>query len=137
VNLVSRVEAATKLLGVPLLTTSSTASQLSNRLLTYRTCRATLPGFQRPLDLFRVVRRPTEIAVMRAIGIYERSLKLFEDDKLEEAAAELAKLDAKKDDVPIAFLSEQIKSASCARKRRRNTDRVTPEAAGVIALNVK
>jgi len=50
VNLTSRIEAATKQLGIPLLVTKATASRLSNCIVVHRVCRAQMPGFDEPID---------------------------------------------------------------------------------------
>ena len=54
VHMASRVEAATKELGVPLVATQATAEQLPNTLATNRVCRARMPGLPKPVDLYAI-----------------------------------------------------------------------------------
>jgi adenylate cyclase len=51
VNLASRVQSATRQLGVPILLTKATAAQLSGKLPTRSLSRQTLPGFAEPVEL--------------------------------------------------------------------------------------
>ena len=54
VHLASRVEAATKRIGLPFVFTAVTVAQLSDRFASYRVCRAELPGIEKPVDLFAI-----------------------------------------------------------------------------------
>src|SRR5688572_23731373 len=60
VNLASRVEAATKELGVPFVATQSTVDLLPSEFAVNRICRAQLPGLPQALDLFAVATSQSE-----------------------------------------------------------------------------
>jgi len=137
VNLASRVEAATKLIGLPLLVTGSVVAQLSSRLLTYRVCRAEFPGIRSPIDLFNIMTPSADAATRAAIAAYDKALKLFEQGDLDQANDELRGINRDSAAVPAAFLAEQIEHATGTRKRRRSTDESTHSAAGVVKLRVK
>ena len=68
VHLASRVEAATKEVGMPVVVTRATASRLSNRLLSYRLCRAQMPGINEPVELYGIRPATTEPKLLAALG---------------------------------------------------------------------
>jgi adenylate cyclase len=136
VHLASRVEAATKLLGVPLVVTGATAARLSSRLRVCRLCRARLPGISDAIELFGVHPSSVEPRVLAEFRDYQRALELFEHGDLDSAADWLAKLGTLTGSMPTAFLADQIDELRCHQQGRRSTDPTT--AAGpVITLNVK
>ncbi len=85
VNLTSRVEAATKQVAVPLLATEATARQLSNRFAVHRVCRARMPGFDRPIDLYSVCLAPDACASIRGVAILSRSVAMFRARRVERS----------------------------------------------------
>lgn len=136
VNLTSRVEAATKAVGLPLVITNATAGKLSNRFVTHRICRATLPGVEEPLELFSVAASSPNSAPVLAWSAYAAALQAFEQDNLEQAAAELAKIDATNIAVPVSFLNDHIQRELGRQRHRRAGDRPT-SSRGIIPLTEK
>jgi adenylate cyclase len=110
VNLASRVEGATKRLGVSLLITEQTRRLLSPSIFTRRCLRAQLSGAAEPVDLYEVPRgplSPEQIARMRG---YEEALALFESGDLATASEHLvAMMQTESDeDAALRFLREYI-----------------------------
>lgn len=136
VNLTSRVEAATKAIGLPLVVTNATAAQLSNRFATHRICRATLPGVEEPLELFSVAASSANRASNEAWSTYARALHAFEQVDLDQAAAELAKIDATNVATPTRFLNDHIQR-ELGRQRHRRADDQPTSSRGIIALTDK
>lgn len=137
VNLTSRVEAATKVVGLPLIITNATAAQLSNRFTTHRICRATLPGVEEPLELFSVAAAsPKKIALDSAWCAYAAALQAFEQGDLDQAAAELAKIDATNAVVPARFLNDHVQR-ELGRQRHRRADDRPASSRGIIPLAEK
>lgn len=136
VNLTSRVEAATKAIGLPLVITNATAAQLSNRFATHRICRATLPGVKEPLELFSVAANSANSASNEAWPTYARALHAFEQGELDQAAAELAKIDASNVAIPTRFLNDHIQR-ELGRQRHRRADDQPSSSRSIIALTEK
>jgi adenylate cyclase len=135
VHLASRVESATKELGVQLVATEATASQLSARFICPRLCRVRLPGIGEPIKLYGVWSAATEPSDM---ATYEHALVEFEAGQLDEAAAILATIDAAATELPVAFLRSIIEQAQSQRKGRRRTDQaIAANVSGTILLDVK
>lgn len=135
VHLASRVESATKELGVPLVATEATASQISARFICPRLCRVRLPGISEPIELHGVWSADAEPSDM---ATYEHALIEFEAGQLDEAAAILASIDAAATKLPVAFLRSSIEQAQSQRKGRRRTDQViAADMSGAIVLDAK
>jgi adenylate cyclase len=78
VNLASRVEGATKQLGIPLLITGSTRAQLGEAFAVRRLCKVRVVGIQGAVDFYELfAERPPEEWVGQR-NAYEEALKLFE-----------------------------------------------------------
>ena len=133
VHVASRVEAATKEVGVPLVATKSTVEQLPGNLFANRVCRAQLPGLREPIELYALRSRPDEARVTAAWRAYHQALGQFEANRLQDAAELLASIDRNTAAVPWRFLEQQIQRDLGRSQRRRSTD--PPMAGnGVIAL---
>ena len=78
VNLASRVEGATKQLGIPLLVTGSVRQQIGDAFATRRLCRARVVGIDCPVDLYELYAEtaPPEWAARR--DTYEAALAQYE-----------------------------------------------------------
>lgn len=110
VNLASRVEGATKRLGVSLLVTEQTRRQLPPSIITRRCLRAQLAGAAAPVDLYEVPRTPPsqeQIARMRG---YEEALALFESGDLVSASEQLIAMmqTSSDEDAALHFLKDYI-----------------------------
>jgi adenylate cyclase len=137
VHLVSRIEAATKRLGIPLVVSQATASRLSNRFAVHRACRAHLPGFEQPLHLYGVCLRTTNSNLFGAWQAYEAALKHFEVGSFQEAADALASIDASVREVPTRFLADQAQRELARMQKRRSTDAFPTTSGGIIILAAK
>jgi adenylate cyclase len=137
VNLTSRVETATKQIDVPLLATSATAKRLSNRFATHRVCRARMPGFAQPVELYAVCAATSDEQLSMAWRAYHEALQHFEQSNLQDAAAQLAKIKSRVDDIPNRFLAEHVDRELARQNRRRSTDKSSDTSRGVITLSSK
>jgi adenylate cyclase len=137
VHLTSRLEAATKEIGVPLLVSQHTAARLSNRFTTTRICQAQMPGVTEPTSLFTIRHATTDPLVLAQLFDYRCALELYEQGQCADAAECLAKIDAASPHVPARFLAQQIEETLGQQQRRRSTDEATPRAFPVITLNPK
>ncbi len=137
VHLTSRIEAATKQLGLPLLATEATASHLSNRFALHRICHARMLGLKRPIDLFSVCTGTLDQRLSEAWHIYGEALKAFETGRLKEALGILATIDVNIPEIPSRFLIEHVQRELSRLHRRRSTDEIGEGSRGVIALGAK
>ncbi|MBV8556980.1 MAG: adenylate/guanylate cyclase domain-containing protein, partial [Planctomycetaceae bacterium] len=87
VNLASRVEGATKHLGVPLLLTGSTHAALGpdHGFATRRLCRAAVVGIEGPVDFYELRAGAADPAWNAWRDAYEAALRHFEASELPEA----------------------------------------------------
>ena len=110
VNLASRVEGATKRLGVPLLITEQTRRRLPPSVITRRCLRAQLAGAATPVDLYEVLRGPLSEEQLARFRAYEEALALFESGDLAAASERLiAMMQTQGDeDAAIRFLRDYI-----------------------------
>jgi adenylate cyclase len=89
VNVASRVEGATKQLGIPIMLTGSTQAQLGNGFATRRLCRARLPGIDGATDLYELHAETATEEWREWQMTYERGLALFEAGRWLEACRTL------------------------------------------------
>jgi adenylate cyclase len=81
VNLTSRVEAATKVFGVPCIITAATRQRLPADLPLRRLCRGRLTGMEGAIDLYELAAEaPTSQWLMQR-DLYEQALVLYEKDQ--------------------------------------------------------
>jgi adenylate cyclase len=137
VNLTSRVEAATKEVGVPLLITSAVANQLSNEVAAHRVCTARVPGVETPVELFSVQSAAADRGTGGIWQEYEQALHNFEAGNLLAAADRLAMLDQGNREIPVRFLAEQVQREIGRQQSRRRSDRTAKSASGIITLSAK
>jgi adenylate cyclase len=135
VNLASRVESAAKRLGLPLLATESTARRLSNLFAVHRLCRARMPNFSRPVDLYDVRLATSDANLQTAWQRYDEALDQFEQGNLQKAIDLLATIDAGANDPPSRFLIDHVRGELTRQHRRRSTDKTTAMSRGVISLS--
>jgi len=87
VNLTSRVEAATKVLGVSCLVTGAVQRALTGKTPLRRVCRARLTGMREAVELFELP-AGSDLARWEALRPrYEAALALFEQDRAQECLA--------------------------------------------------
>jgi adenylate cyclase len=137
VNLTSRVEAATKAVGIPLLVTGAVASRLANNVVTHRVCTARLPGIESPVELFSAQTPAAARKLTAEWNCYEAALRSFESGDLHAAAEAIAVLDIASRELPAIFLSEQIQRELGHQQSRRSTDRSPKRFDGIITLATK
>jgi adenylate cyclase len=89
VNLASRVEGATKQLGIPIILTGSTHAQLGDGFATRRLCRARLPGIDGATDLYELQAETATEQWQEWHLTYERGLALYEAARWLEACRTL------------------------------------------------
>jgi adenylate cyclase len=136
VHLANRVEAATKKLRLPFVATTATAERLSGHFATNRICRARMPGFGEPVDLYAICHAPNDPRLAAAWQRYETALRHFETGRLQEAADILAAVGERSAGIPWSFLTSEIERELGREQRRRSTDEPAHHG-GVIALNAK
>lgn len=137
VHLTSRIEAATKQLNLPLLTTGATAQRLSNRFAVHRVCRARMPGFDGPIDLFSICSAPSDAHLSSAWQAYYEALRCFEQGRLQEAVDQLATIEPGITEIPSHFLAECLNRELARQKCRRSTDKGSDTSRGVVTLGAK
>jgi adenylate cyclase len=137
VNLTSRIEAATKQLGIPLVVTKATASRLSNCIAAHRICRAQMPGFDERLDLYSLGSPTSDAGVTNAWQAYGAALERFERGQMQEAASVLETIDANVREVPARFLATHLQQELSSQLQRRSTDVSAKTASGIITLATK
>jgi len=89
VNLASRVEGATKQLGIPLIITGSTHAQLRDGLPTRQLCRARLVGIDGITELYELHAESAENGWLDWRATYEKGLAQYEAGQLVEACSTL------------------------------------------------
>jgi adenylate cyclase len=92
VNLASRVQDATKKLGLPLLITASTRDSLPADFLTRRIGRVVLPGVREPVVAYELFGQRESPEWVRLRDTYEAALTLFEAGKWARACQALTPL---------------------------------------------
>jgi adenylate cyclase len=107
VNLASRVEGATKALGVPILITRSTRQLLGPQFAARRLCSARLAGVAEPVDLFELSSEPPSAEWIARRDAFESALQHYEARRFAEACQALYPLLAQRSgqyDVPTLNL---------------------------------
>ncbi len=137
VHTASRVEAATKSIGLDLIATAATAGRLSDDFATNRVCRARMPGLNEPIDLYAVRRAAAAAHVSMAWRLYDTVLRHFEEGRLQEASDMLPTINGIDSGIPWSFLATEVRRELGSQQRRRSTDKPADCPAGVIMLNVK
>ena len=89
VNLASRVEGATKLVGVPAMITGTTFARLEEPLATRRLCRARVFGIEGVIDLYELSSAPLDDRWTSFRETYEAGLDHFEVGRWTEACRTL------------------------------------------------
>lgn len=89
VNLASRVEGATKALGVPVLITGATHSQLADPFATRRLCTVRVVGIETPVSLYELRGETAPADWLLERDAYEAALTQYEQGHLSEACRAL------------------------------------------------
>jgi adenylate cyclase len=104
VNLTSRVESATKTVGVPCLLTEATRSQLAIDLPVRRICRARLPGMSEPIALFELGVHDPSDAWLQLRSDYEAAMNHFERAEYQQCCDICTQILARQADPPTTWL---------------------------------
>jgi hypothetical protein len=109
VNLTSRVEAATKVFGVPCLLTGAIRQALTAPVTLRRLCRARLTGMTEPVELFELAAVSGQSRWTALRDRYETALSLFEQNRIAEcqAACRALQADFGSSDGPTNWLLKQ------------------------------
>lgn len=112
VNLGSRVEGATKYLGVPVLITQSTRDRIGDEFVVRRLCSVKVVGMEGAVALFELHGTTAEPEWLEIRDVYERALECFENARFEDAVDTLYRLivsPAGKHDKPtLALLTRSL-----------------------------
>ena len=84
VNLASRLEDATKQLGISMVVSNSTASQVETGFITQRIIQSDLAGYTAPIDIYRLF-SPHDVPADNFLQSYQVALEHFESGNLERA----------------------------------------------------
>ena len=125
VNLASRVEGATKQLGVHVLVTGSTRAQIGDRFETRRICKAKPAGMDEPVDLYELQPDSVSEEWKTHRDAYEWALDLYEQKKWAEACAALVELLAEyKLDIDGPTVALVGRTVECLKSQPANFDSV-------------
>lgn len=133
-NIASRVQAASKQLGVPLLATAAVRRRLGGQFVTHRLCTAKLPGLEQPLDLIAVYCAADDQRLAADVDIYASALAAFEGGDLDAAESKLQQLLDRGGAAPATFLAAQTEAARHGRLGRRAGDGLRPSDGAVIEI---
>jgi adenylate cyclase len=110
VNLASRVEGATKKLGVPTLLTDATRQRLHGSFALRRMCKVRLMGISGSDELYELYDQAADAVWEGRRIIYERALEAFESGHLEQSRALLDQLLVESSDGPSQVLRQRVLS---------------------------
>ena len=85
VNLASRVESATKQMGIPLMITGSTREQISEQFATRRLCKVRVVGIKQPVDFFELASDQATEEWTQMAKVYEDALTMYENGQFGSA----------------------------------------------------
>lgn len=114
-NLASRIEGATKQLGVKSLMSAETRQRLKTPLATRRLCRVRVLGIEGTVELHELYQQEADSAWLARRDLYEQALRLFESQRPAEAAEVLERLQADpagQDDSPARLLAHHASQAA-------------------------
>ncbi|MCA9230143.1 MAG: adenylate/guanylate cyclase domain-containing protein [Planctomycetales bacterium] len=134
VNIASRVQAASKQLQLPLVITSATQAQLTEKFFSLRTCTAKLPGLEQPIDLYTVYSASTAQRMMSNLDQYVHALELFEAGNLESAEKLLRDLAETGHNTPAHFLANYTAAQLNGNQGRRAVDKYAVQQGSVIEI---
>ncbi|MEE2990442.1 MAG: adenylate/guanylate cyclase domain-containing protein [Planctomycetota bacterium] len=111
VNVASRVEGATKYLGIPVLLTEQTLNKMTATMATRRLCQVRVIGIKEPVSLFELFGEQAEDNWSQLRDGYEQALSLSEESRCDEALQilnQLLKETSGLDDRPTLLLSSRL-----------------------------
>lgn len=115
VNLTSRIETATKRIGITIAMSEEVNQRISKRMRTRRVCKAKLAGVETPIEIYELVGQKnnrTEDAMNDRLWRYEEALRSFERGDLETAEKILGTANDIENDMPSQLLIRAIEEQS-------------------------
>lgn len=125
VNLASRVEGATKFMGVPVIITGQTKSLVQGDLTTRRLCRARVVGIDEPVELHQLQTNDADEDWATECQAYEEGLRLYEQGDWYAACNRLMPLIQRSNsnlDIPSLVLSQR--AMDCLQRKPTEFDSV-------------
>ena len=123
VNITSRLETATKGVGLPLLVSKDVAMKVKEHYLGRRICKTQLSGISTPMDVYELFARPVSPAMIDVYEKYARCLAFYEQGNFVDAITSLCELNLEMPDQATEFLLEQAMSKNARHvDRRKNVD---------------
>lgn len=116
VNTAQRIEASTKLLGVPVVISGATYERLGGCLQTRRLCQAQLSGVPDPVDLYELRSTEPDPGWLRIKEVYEQALAFYEGEAWGDAWRTLSPLFAGHEhDFDVPSLNLMSRTLDCLR----------------------
>jgi len=131
VNIASRLESATKGLGLPMIVSENVADQVAEHYYGRRICQTNLSGLSEPLHLFELIGKPISKSAMDHLSKYDESLALYERHQYSEAVSLLCDLNLDMPDPAAEYLLKQAMQKSKNNVDRRQVSNLKNE---VVAL---
>jgi len=130
VNLASRLESATKGIGLPLIVSEDVADNVSGSYYGRRICQTSLSGLSEPLNLFELVAKPVSKSALDLLSKYDECLALYESHQYSEAVSLLCELNLDMPDPASEYLLKQaMHKSKNSVDRRQGADQKTKVAA--------
>ena len=107
VNIASRLESATKGLGLPLIVSKNVADSVAGEYYGRRLCQTHLNGMSEPVHLFEIIRKPQSPSEIEHLEKYEQALQHFEHKRYGEAIVILCELSLGMPDPATEYLLTQ------------------------------
>ena len=111
VNLASRLENATKRLGVPVLISQTTAKRIEDCCLSLRLCRTWLPGMEQCQPIYQLLERHPNQSSVAAAQVYAATLVDFEAGRFDDCVDKISRFFIEHEgDRRFDYLLEQLES---------------------------
>ena len=107
VNIASRLESATKGLGLPMIVSKSVADSVADQYHGRRLCQTNLSGMSEPVHLFELFRKPLSSNQLELLKMYNESLNHFEHKQYVDAISILCELSLGMPDPATEYLLRQ------------------------------
>ena len=131
VNMASRIESATKSVGVPLLVSASTTKQLGEKFLRFNMGQFELPGFKEPCQLCRVFDPHIDVRKLEALLAFEAVVNHLESGDIDKAKKQFASIQNNNHEDPgINWLSQKISQLTPGTKNKSDAPAFTITKSG-------
>ena len=136
INLASRVEQATKVVGTSVLISEETEQRLTDNYQATRICRAKMAGVPEAQSLFAIRKREATANLGCDETLYAEALALYEANRFDPALRKLRLNATSELTGPAAFLEKKIRQSRDARRGRRQADQAMTQVDSVIDLGM-